>query len=66
MNYDYVTLADTKQQFFRFSAFANAVDKLVKYAEGKHFRVMFNFKNKIFLENLTMILDDIAVTDVLS
>lgn len=37
MNYDYVTLADTKQQFFLSRlCCASAVDKLAKDADGEH------------------------------
>lgn len=66
MNYDYVTLTDTQQQYFTSSS--NAVDKLVKiYGEGKHAPVpselMFQTLND-FLLNFFML--DGIVTDVLS
>lgn len=57
MNYDYVTLADTKQQFFP-PALTSAVDKSVKYAGAEHSRGTLN---RIASRNFL-----IAVADVLS
>lgn len=57
MNYDYVTLADTKQQFFP-PALTSAVDKSVKYAGAEHSRGTLN---RIASRNFL-----ITVADVLS